>query len=190
MENGKDNIIRRIAEDTDERVKQILAEGEAQAERLKADAEKASSAEREKAEAKLVADSAELLRRASVNAEMNGRKYMLGQKQKLVSDVFDEVQKQILAMPRAKYASLMEKLLQANAEKGEKLVFAKADADVFTNALASKYGVELATEYGNFEGGFVLVGNGYEKNVTIGTIVGEARLNCESQVVKIIFDGE
>lgn len=187
MENGKDNIIARIAEDTEKKVSEILCEAENRAQQILDNANEDVDESMRRAEKKVADDKSELLRRAKVNVQMNCKKYRLAQRQQLVSQVFDGVKQRILALPREKYLAFCQKQLAQYAEKGEQLVICQKDSDVLTRALAENYGLTLAETYGNFDGGFVLVGDGYEKNVTLDTIIAEARLAYESDVVKLLF---
>ncbi len=190
MENGKENIIRRIAEDTEKRAAEIALSGRTAADEIIGEANAAVSAERAKAEAKLKADAEEYSRRAAVRAEMDGKKYLLDQKQKMMSSVYAEAKKRIASLPREKYLALMEKLMGKYAEKGEEVIICKKDADIITDKIAAKFGCRLANHYGNFEGGFILSGYGYEKNVTLDVVIAEAKLITETQVARILFDGE
>lgn len=187
MENGKDNIIARIAEDTEKKVAEILCEAENRAQRILENAHESVAESMRRAEKKVSDDNDELLRRAEVNVQMNCKKYRLAQRQQLVSQVFDGVKQRILALPREKYLAFCQKRLEQFAEKGEKLVVCQRDKEILTSSVAAVYGLTLADFYGDFDGGFVLLGDGYEKNVTLDTIVGEARLAYENEVVKLLF---
>ncbi len=187
MENGKDNIIARIAEDTEKKVSEILCEAESRAQQILDNAQQEVGQSMRRAEKKVADDKSELLRRAKVNVQMNCKKYRLAQKQQLVRRVFDGAKQRILALPREKYLAFCQKQLAQYAEKGEQLVICQRDSDILTATLAATYGLTLADFYGNFDGGFVLLGNGYEKNVTLETIIDEARLAYENDVVKLLF---
>lgn len=187
MENGKNNIIARIARDTDEKISQILADADAQLRQIEADAQKDADLAFERAQKKVENNAAELERRANVSVQLDCKKYRLNKRQQLVTRVFDEVRSRILALPRAQYLAFWEKRLAQFAEKGESLVVCSRDRDVFTSALAQKYSLTLADGFGNFDGGFMLVGCDYEKDVTLDTLIAEARNDCEREVVAVLF---
>ena len=63
-------------------------------------------------------------------------------------------------------------------EKGRKVV---------TSGVASQYGVTLSEKVADFKGGFILEGNGYDKDVTLKTLLEQLRFQYESQVSAILF---
>ena len=96
--NGKENIINKILSDADERCAEIVADAERRAAQTVGAAEEAVKRDREALDRRLQAVLQEKLRNARANAQLDGRKYRLEVRQRLVTECYDEVHRRLAAM--------------------------------------------------------------------------------------------
>ena len=185
--NGKDKIIARILEDAAAKCDAVVSNARQNGEQLCEKAQNEVRQARESAEEKCVADKQEILKRKLAVADLDIKKYVLSLKQQTVSEVFDKAFEKVMNLKDEQYLSLIKRLLSAYAEKGEKLVLCEKGRKVVTSGVASQYGVALSEKVADFKGGFILEGNGYDKDVTLKTLLEQLRFQYESQVSAILF---
>lgn len=189
MQNGKEKIIERILSDNKAKCKRIIEDAETRAAQMIADAKSEVESDALRLNAKLAADSKEALRRALAASELDSKKYLLGCKQNLLTSVFAAAEQKINALSEAKYLALMKKLLKSHSQKGEQLIICQKDKSVLTQTVAAEFGLKLVDQVGDFEGGFILQGQGYTKNLTLAVITEQLRIENEIEVAKILFEG-
>ena len=82
------------------------------------------------------------------------------------------------------------KLLQKEAEGGETVVPAAADRELIEKAVASLKSVNLTVspEDAGIDKGFLLKGNGYEKDCSFRSILTLLRDLEETEVAKLLFN--
>ena len=187
--NGKENIIQKILSDADLKCQKILADANAQAQAILQQTEEQIAVERTALEERVKVTLAETLRNSIATAELEARKYKLNQKQKLISLVYQQVATTIANFDANQKLDFVSKLIESYAEDGESVCVCKCDADVITQAFLDGFGkqLKLSNQFANSNGGIVLVGEGYEKDLTITRVVSYLRDKTESQVAQILF---
>lgn len=187
--NGKENIINKILSDADEKCHKLIAAAEQTAAELKSQAEAEAQADKRALEIKAEAASAERIRNRVATAELDARKYRLNAKQKLIGDCYSKALKQLASLPAKEKQSFVTKLLEKHAEAGEVVCVAKADKEVVTQKLLDGLNLKLTLSktYHNELGGVILLGDGYEKDLTLGRIVEYLREKTEGKVAAALF---
>ena len=188
--NGKENIIGRILNDADNKAAFILEEATNRAQSAKQAAEQAVESDKQALETRLVALRQERVRNALANAKLDARKYKLAGKQKLISSCYDKALATLKSLSAEQTANLVVKLLAMYAEDGERVDFATKDQGVVTESLLAKSGKKLTL--GNaldIDGGIFLVGNGYDKDLSLAKIVDYIKDSTESAVAAVLFGG-
>lgn len=170
----------------DENCAAILAGGKEQAARL---AEK-NAAQREAAVNGI-------LERSRTNAELEARKNLLAERRQVIDEVFAAAYEKMCALPESERAAICKKLLLQEADGGETVMAAEADKALLAGLLpevngaltaAGKAPLKAEIESGSCEYGFVLVGDGYEKDCSFQAILRDARALEETKVAGILFD--
>lgn len=170
----------------DETCRAILAGGKEQAARL---AEK-NAAQREAAVAGI-------LERSRTNAELEARKNLLAERRQVIDEVFAAAYEKMCALDEPARAAICKKLLLQEADGGETVKAAGADKALLAALLpevnaalqeAGKAPLNAEIESGSVEYGFVLVGDGYEKDCSFQAILRDARALEETNVAGILFD--
>jgi len=186
---------------TNKLAERIIADAETDANGARAQAEEDIRSIREENDRAVQARLAELeaKRNAAVKsaldgyrtrAALDGRKSALGKKRRVIEAAFSQAYEALLALGGEPRASILENMLRAEAEGGETVVPAKADRKAIEAILPrmSGSGLKLADRDAGIDGGFLLVGEGYEKDCSFRSLLNEARQNEETCVAKMLFD--
>ena len=121
-------------------------------------------------------------------AELDGRKDTLRAKRALLDSVFTEAYGKMLALPSEKRTALFLSILMREAKANDTVAPAKADRDAIAQAIDKlPFAVKLSGENADAEAGFVLYGDGYEKDCSMKAILRELRDAEETNVARILF---
>lgn len=185
--NGKENIIARILSDADDKANYIVEQAEAKrkqtvdGEREQADKDKAAL------QTKLAASQNERVANALANAKLDARKYKLQGKQRLVSLCYDKALAALKAMDEAQTTDFVKKILATYAEQGEQVFVGSSQAKVVTQGLLDEIGKGLTLGGTTENDGILLVGEGYEKDLSYAKLVDYARDKTEAEVSAVLF---
>ncbi len=187
--NGKENIINKILADADEKCAKIIASANETAAKLKQDADNAVQADKQALSKRMEIMTEERIRNRIATAELDARKYRLSSKQKLIADCYAKASSKLAGMSADGKQAFVVKLLKQYAEEGETVYVSKADKDVITQKTLDQVGkkLTLAKSCHSGQGGVVLEGKGYEKDLTLCRIVNYLREKTEAQVAKALF---
>lgn len=186
--NGKENIIKKILSDADERCAQILSDAETAAAATVTAAQEA--AERDSAALdKRIADlREERQRNALANAELEAKKYRLQSKQQLVAECYERAYKSLAQMSPDDRLDLIGELLTKYAEEGETVYVTSADAKLVSQLWLNGFekGLKLGSKRIHADGGVVLEGKGYEKDLTLKRLIKYVKEQTEPQVASLL----
>jgi len=187
--NGKSRIIERILADADAKCAEIAANAQMRSDKILAAANDKIVAERQAFQDKLTSFVAESARNKKSNAQLEARKYKLACKQSLVEDCYADAVRSLVDLDAKAKGALFAKLLTQYAEKGETVRVCQGDAAVLNQRLVDSVGkdLRLAAGFAYGSGGFVLEGEGYDKDLTFETLVAEIRPETEAKVAEILF---
>ena len=169
---AKQELLDKIIGDAEERAREIISEAEAKSAAMIAAAEEERAALLETARKVSSAAAPEVIRRRKAMAELEGRKLVLEEKQKLISDTY---RKALLAIKESdRYEALLVGMILSVAEDGDSVVFASSDYDrldrkkILADAM-KKGNIRLteSAEKGDFDGGIVLRGKSCDKNLSL-----------------------
>lgn len=187
--NGKENIISKILSDADEKCRQIIDSAKAQAESISQEAQAQAESEKAALTRRVSAMTAEKIANKQANAELDARKYVLAQKQKLISACYDKAYKQLVSMKGEDKAAFISRLIENFAEQGETVFACKADKDVVTQKFLDGFHkkLTLSKTYLDCDGGIVLSGEGYDKDLTLARVIAHVREKTEAAVASALF---
>ena len=188
---GTKAIINRIIEDANKKAKVILAEATNDANEKISEAN-AWADEYKNAQTKAINKEAEdIVTRRMTVAELDVRKISLGKKQELVSKVFDSVLEKLINCDKKTYLSLVEKLLNENAEEEDGVVLSNdgvlSETDVIKLDVFNKKKLSVIKERGDFKGGVMLVGKVCDKNLSFEGLISEKKDYYVSQIAETLF---
>lgn len=187
----------------------ILGEAEAEATRIKQDAEARTSEILGEARAAAEARRREILQQAqkdatarqhrvAVNFELEGKREGLRLKDRIIEEAISLAVKKVHQLPLDRKAGLFVRLLFASAEAGtEEIRAAKADRSLIEGLLpqvnqelqkAGKQGrLHMGPDAGEIEGGFILVGPSYRADNSLGSLLLSNRDDLIPSVARILF---
>lgn len=161
----------------------ILAEAASKAEAMKKQAEIDGREEKEKL----------ILRRKAV-ADIDGRKIVLAEKQKLIAACFDEATERIVSMEKGAYIDFLVGLVKKTGETEGSLLLNAKDAERVGNDLLAAIEKEipgskitLSNENRNIKGGFLLKKGDVYINGTVESLIDEARDALVAEVAAQLF---
>ncbi|MCH5156455.1 MAG: hypothetical protein J1G02_01095 [Clostridiales bacterium] len=187
--NGKENIINKILSDADAKAAEILSAAESSAQTIIDKAEQAIAGDRQALEQRLQTVAAERQRNRKATAELDAKKYTLERKQQLISRCYELVYDKLVHMSDEERQGLIGSLLEKYAEAGETVYVTQADAKFVTQVWLNGFekNLTLGKKYIKADGGIVLEGNGYEKDLTLKSVVKYLREQTENKVVELLL---
>lgn len=182
--NGKENIINKILSDADETCSKIIAEAESQAAQTVQAARENAKRERAESDARIEQTVAERRRNALANAELAAKRYLLEAKQRLVALCYDKAYNALVSMNAQDRLDLIGELLTKYAEDGETVYITQSDTQTVTEQWLRGFEkhLRLGNRYIRADGGVVLEGAGYEKDLTFASVMRYVKEQTEAVV--------
>lgn len=200
MEQGKVQRLRdRIIKDAEEEARNIVAEGEAEADRI-ADEARARAAEvAERARGRAESEAREHIRRQISIRELDARKAVLGEKGKLMDQVFEKALEGFRRKDVQGGYALTKSLLLTVIETGdEEIVLSPEDKKEMGESFLAglnkelknrglKGKVKVAEDTRPMKGGFVLRSGRKETNATFESMLAVMRDETELEISNALF---
>lgn len=120
---GKEEIVARILADAEEEAAEIVRLAEARAEESVRAANARAEEERAEAEEELSALTRHILEVNAAAARLDGAKIALAEKRRVIETVYARAKERLLALNERDSLAFLERLLLANAEEGDEIVF-------------------------------------------------------------------
>ena len=130
--------------------------------------------------------------RTKTVAELDARKLTLAAKTKVLDVVYERTLENLRNLDKEAYSALVFGMLE-NAKDGDVVTISKREKDIVTKEslaeFAKKKGIKLtlAEQFGDFDGGIVLGGNGVDKNFTFEVEVALLKEQTEAKTAKETF---
>ena len=139
---SKQQMLDRILSDAQAEAKAIIEEAESKATKLLSDADLRVE-ELERTTKKDVEERRKtILEKRAAAARLDGAKFLLGEKRKVLDTVYDEAHSQLLELNQEDTLAMIARLLDAYAEQGDEIYFAErfpyADAVKILPVIAEK----------------------------------------------------
>jgi V/A-type H+-transporting ATPase subunit E len=189
-------------------IDKILADAQAEAERITGEAEEKESLE----QAKLTSQLQEYKRQTEILADRAGKDEkshilaaarmeiageLLAEKRKILDEVFELARRQLKSLPDDEYGKLITRLMLGAVETGdEEVILDKNENRIdqqFINMVnqqlcSSKKGnLRLSEEEQDIEGGFILRRGRIKTNVSFDVLLDRARKELEIELAKELF---
>ena len=123
-------------------------------------------------------------------ASLDGKKDTLRKKRVVIDTAFSRAYDAVLALDAEKRKQICARLLETEVEGGEVVVPAPADRDALQSLIATmpQKRLSLSTENAKIDGGFLLLGEGYEKDCSFRSLLSVVRDEEETAVYQLLFD--
>ncbi|MDD6887550.1 MAG: V-type ATP synthase subunit E [Candidatus Aphodomorpha sp.] len=187
---GTNKLAERILADARSAAEQTLSEANAAAKTISADNVQKLNAMRKDFEQKREAAVQSVLDGSRTRASIDGKKAALEKKRALIDSVFAKSYEALCALNEDQRGEICARLLAAEAEGGETVLPAKADRQQIAAILSTMNSVDLtlSDQDAPFDGGFLLVGRGYEKDCSFRAVLSALRDAEETAVANLLFD--
>jgi vacuolar-type H+-ATPase subunit E/Vma4 len=187
-------------------IEKILSDAQAEAEKIKKEADEKETSE----QAELAEQLDEYEKQTEVLAQKSGEerkmrllaaarmeiaKDFLGEKRKILDEVFEQAKIQFTNLPDEEYRNVMAQLMKKAAESGdEEVIIDKKEKRIndklinqVNQQLGNKGNLKLSKEKGNLGAGFILKRGKIKNNVSLQVLLDEARKELEIELAKELF---
>jgi len=194
-----EKILEKIKEDSEEEIRKILDEAKSRASQIIEEGKR----EAEKVAGELTREGEENARKVKeiivTLASLESRKRILGEKQRILGEVYLEVEKRIRNLNGRDYRELVKKIMLESCQTGEELVVIgekdrkRIDQKLIesVNAELVKAGkkgkLKLSPEPASIPDGFILKLGKIEINNSWENILRSLRENTEDEIIKLVF---
>lgn len=194
--NNADRLIGRILEEAQAEAEKTLEEARSEAKKAQLIAQDEVFEAQQGAVLRSKRVREGILERSRTNAALDSRKYALKARRQLVDKAFEKAAAALCALDGEKRLMLIKSTLLAEAEGGETVLPAAADAARVQAALAEVNAalknknaapLTLGDAAEQLDGGFLLIAKGYEKNCSFSALLRDIRGAEESAVASILF---
>lgn len=187
MNDGK-IIIDKIISDAEETVNKIMTDAKEAAEAIIKSYEDKAAKEKAKND-QLVAEEKEKVRAKQISsAQMNAKKTVLAQKQRILEDVICQAEKRLLSLSDAEYASVIGNMLEAMDQTlGTEVIVSPKDRTRLAGVISEK-GFVLSDRTADIEGGLIIRNGDIEYNYSFSSIITIEKDEIQQTAAKILFE--
>jgi V/A-type H+-transporting ATPase subunit E len=131
-------------------------------------------------------------------ARMDIAKEFLGEKRKILDEVFSQARQQLLDLPDEEYCRLMTKLMLEAVETGDEEIIVDNEEKRIDQTFIKKINRELGPGYKgnlrlakqrqNLGGGFILKRGKIKNNISFDVLLTQARKELEIELAKELFE--
>lgn len=188
---GKEAIIAKILSDAENKAQEIAHAAETYAVSVKEQAEewaKNYSAEQEKG---LKTETAEIIARRKIVAELDAKKVLLKAKQDVIDEIYLKAEKNLCKTDKKTYLAIVLQKIEEFADEGDEVVLSKdgvlTEKDVSESEVFKSKKLSISKTIGKFIGGVMLVGKVSDKNLTFHEIIFNEKEQNAPIIAKKLF---
>jgi V/A-type H+-transporting ATPase subunit E len=187
------DIKAKISAEAQSQIKSIEAENDARVSDVVKRADGEIKTLRETYRNRFSKEEPEIVKRREIVANLDAAKVDLGVKQRLIGEAFDGALRLLTDLPRDKYLSFVQTLLEKAVEAGDETLFVGKGERHIDGAWLDSYNAGHSTRLSfsgerlPIAGGFVLRNGKIDINCSWDMLVGDVRPDIESDVVKRLF---
>ena len=191
--NNKEVIIEKILKDamavSEENVSKAQKEADGILEAAKAVAKEYADEQLPKADHQ----AEEIISRRAMVANLDCKKIILSKKTGIVNGVFDSVANTMRTKDKKAYLELIKNMIKSSADDNDQVVICEKDKDIITqkeiDSISKTLGkkLTLSKKFGDFDGGVMLCGDKFDKNLTFALEFEQIKDEQEEKLAKILF---
>ena len=191
--NNKEVIIEKIIKDALDVSKENVSKAQIEVDKIMADAKATAQAFADEMLPKGEIQAQEILKRRAMVASLDCKKIILSKKTELVDDVFASVADTMRKEDKKGYLDLITKMIESSADDKDEVIICKKDKDIITqkeiDSISKAIGkkLTLSKEFGDFDGGVMLCGERFDKNLTFALEFEQIKDEQEEKLAKILF---
>ncbi len=188
LHNTSDSLIGRIEADARAEADAILAKAAQSVAALEAENAARLDTLRRDAQKRRDAEVRAVLDGIRTRAELDGRKTTLAGKRALMDEVYADAYAGLCAMAGEKRERLIRALIVREAVDGDTVAPAAVDRKLVADMLdALPVRVKLSPDDAPAENGFLLLGQGYEKDCSFKAVMAETWAAAETETASLLF---
>lgn len=195
--SGIDNIVQKINEDSQQKIKQLEEETAIQIKEINALEDKKAQEIIDKLTAEADKKEEAIRRNAKSGAEMANRQELLATRQQMLNVAFEKALEAMKQMDSSKKSAFVKAMVLSSAKGDEKIVASSSDS-VYTESLLSELNSALKADGKQGEltydltsekiDGLILKKDGMEINLTYEEVIRQIKGEIDSEVSKILFE--
>ena len=187
--DGKFRLVQRIVEEAEADARRVSDDARCTAERIRGEGESAANAKRAAHEKAREESVRAVIDGCRTRAAIDGKKGILQKKREIIDLVYLRAYETLLSLDAVQRGVICRCMLLHEAEDGERVRPAKADRKAIAERLkqGGLPGVQLDDDDAPHDGGFILVGDGYEKDCSFASLMRELRDAEETRVAGMLF---
>lgn len=188
--SGTNKLAERIISDAQDEARALLAEAESAAQFIRQESEKAVSVRKAELSAQKENTVISLISGFQTRATLDGKKNALRKKRTVIDAAFTRAYDSMLALDAEKRKAICRNLLASQAEGGETVLPAEKDRAslaALVTAMPEKK-LKVSSDAASIDGGFILLGDGYEKDCSFKSLLATVREAEETAVYQQLFD--
>lgn len=186
------DIIKRIESDTVSEANSIVAAAQAEADRLRNQAERNARDHRERELARVRIEVAEAISTRIATARLNGRDLVIGEKRAFIDRALNEAVSRIESLPDDAYAALIAREVAGVVRGGEAIEVGSGDAGRLETRLpaalaAAGVDARVSGRTDDIERGVIVRGERMSVEVSVASMATSRRAELESLVATTLF---
>lgn len=188
--SGTNKLAERIIHDAQDEARAVLAEAETAAQGILRESDHAVSARKAELSCQTQNAVKSLIGGYQTRAMLDAKKDALRKKRAVIDAAFTRTYEMMLALSAEQRKNICANLLATQAEGGETVLPAaqdRANIAVLISAMPEKK-LSLASGTAAIDGGFILLGDGYEKDCSFRSLLSTVRDAEETAVYQLLFD--
>ena len=188
--SGTNKLAERIVLDAQEGARVVLAEAEAAAQVTRRESEKAVSARKAELASQKESAIKSLVGGYQTRAMLDAKKDALRKKRVVIDSAFSSAYEAMLSLDEQQRKSICANMLASQAEGGETVMPAAQDRAALAALISTmpEKKLTLASGTAAIDGGFILLGDGYEKDCSFRSLLSTVRDAEETAVYQLLFD--
>ena len=188
--SGTNKLAERIVADAEEEARAVLEQAQRVANDIHAEREKAVFARRAELKNQREAAATSLIGGYRTRALLDAKKDALAKKRVVIDTAFTRAYDAVLSLNSDSRREICARMMRDYAEGGETVLPAEADRaalEAIVSAMPEKK-LTLSKEHAAIDGGFILLGDGYEKDCSFRSLLDTVRDAEETAVYQLLFD--
>ena len=188
--SGTNKLAERIVSEAEAEARAVCAEAQSAVDQINLASERALSARDTELKSQREAAQQSLVSGYQTRATLDGKKDALRKKRAVIDAAFASAYQAVLALDADKRKQICANLLSSEAEGGETVVPAVADRKSMESLIAAmpQKRLSLSAQDAMIDGGFILIGEGYEKDCSFGSLLNVVRDAEETAIYQLLFD--
>ena len=188
--SGTNKLAERIVTDAQDEARAVLAEAQTAAQGILRESEKAVSVRKAELNSQKNNAVTSLVSGYQTRAMLDAKKDALRKKRVVIDSAFTLAYEAMLSLDTEKRKSICKSMLLSQAEGGETVLPAAQDRAAVAALIAAMPDKKLTLASGTaaIDGGFILLGDGYEKDCSFRSLLSTVRDAEETAVYQLLFD--